>query len=86
MAFDPSTDRASVEGRFDVAHLQEINRRIFQDLPGLGFDDVTPGAFRPPAPTDRDIDAVMSGNLCRCMTYTRIRAAIKKAAESTGTR
>lgn len=33
-----------------------------------------------PRPTDRDIDNAMSGNLCRCKTYTRIRAAIKKAA------
>jgi len=33
-----------------------------------------------PSPTDRDIDAVMTGNLCRCMTYTRIRKAIKQAA------
>jgi len=33
-----------------------------------------------PAPSDQDIDAVMAGNLCRCMTYVRIRAAIKQAA------
>jgi isoquinoline 1-oxidoreductase alpha subunit len=33
-----------------------------------------------PSPTDGDIDAVMAGSLCRCMTYVRIRAAIKKAA------
>ena len=33
-----------------------------------------------PAPTDEDIDAVMAGNLCRCGTYPRIRAAIKTAA------
>lgn len=33
-----------------------------------------------PAPTDQDIDAAMSGNLCRCGTYPRIRAAIKTAA------
>ncbi|MQH48844.1 (2Fe-2S)-binding protein, partial [Escherichia coli] len=33
-----------------------------------------------PAPTDEDIDAVMTGNLCRCMTYVRIRAAIRQAA------
>ncbi|OYY71737.1 (2Fe-2S)-binding protein [Sphingomonas sp. 28-63-12] len=33
-----------------------------------------------PAPTDTDIDAVMTGNLCRCMTYSRIREAIKQAA------
>jgi isoquinoline 1-oxidoreductase alpha subunit len=33
-----------------------------------------------PAPTDTDIDQAMSGNICRCGTYTRIRAAIKQAA------
>lgn len=32
-------------------------------------------------PTDADIDNAMGGNLCRCGTYPRIRAAIKKAAE-----
>lgn len=34
-----------------------------------------------PAPTDDDIDAAMQGNLCRCGTYPRIRAAIKDAAQ-----
>jgi isoquinoline 1-oxidoreductase alpha subunit len=34
-----------------------------------------------PAPTDADIDAAMSGNICRCATYTRIRAAIHTAAQ-----
>jgi isoquinoline 1-oxidoreductase alpha subunit len=34
-----------------------------------------------PDPSDHDIDAVMGGNLCRCMTYRRIRAAIKLAAK-----
>ena len=33
-----------------------------------------------PKPTDDDIDAAMSGNVCRCGTYHRIRAAIKHAA------
>jgi isoquinoline 1-oxidoreductase alpha subunit len=33
-----------------------------------------------PDPTDADINAVMSGNLCRCMAYRRIRDAIKIAA------
>jgi isoquinoline 1-oxidoreductase alpha subunit len=33
-----------------------------------------------PQPTDSEIDQSMSGNLCRCGTYTRIRCAIKKAA------
>jgi isoquinoline 1-oxidoreductase subunit alpha len=35
---------------------------------------------RNPKPTDADIDKAMSGNICRCATYTRIRAAIKQAA------
>jgi len=35
-----------------------------------------------PAPTDEDIDIVMSGNLCRCGTYPRIRAAVKTAAKT----
>ena len=33
-----------------------------------------------PAPTDSDINTVMSGNICRCGTYGRIRSAIKQAA------
>jgi isoquinoline 1-oxidoreductase alpha subunit len=35
---------------------------------------------RTPNPNDADIDAAMSGNICRCGTYVRIRAAIKQAA------
>jgi len=35
-----------------------------------------------PKPSDEDIDAAMSGNLCRCATYVRIRAAIHEAAKS----
>ena len=34
-----------------------------------------------PNPTDQDIDDAMSGNICRCGTYQRIRAAIHKAAD-----
>jgi isoquinoline 1-oxidoreductase alpha subunit len=33
-----------------------------------------------PHPSDADIDAAMSGNICRCGTYVRIHAAIKQAA------
>jgi isoquinoline 1-oxidoreductase alpha subunit len=36
---------------------------------------------RTSAPTDADIDAAMSGNICRCATYSRIRAAIHTAAQ-----
>ena len=35
-----------------------------------------------PHPTDADIDGAMSGNVCRCGTYLRIREAIKQAAQS----
>jgi isoquinoline 1-oxidoreductase alpha subunit len=35
---------------------------------------------RTPKPTDADIDTAMSGNICRCGTYTRIRTAIHRAA------
>lgn len=37
-----------------------------------------------PAPSDADIDEAMSGNLCRCGTYPRIRAAIHRAAGQVG--
>jgi len=35
-----------------------------------------------PRPSDADINEAMNGNLCRCMAYTRIRAAIKSAADN----
>ena len=38
-----------------------------------------------PRPTDADIDAAMSGNICRCGTYPRIRKAIHRAAQLLGT-
>jgi isoquinoline 1-oxidoreductase alpha subunit len=34
-----------------------------------------------PVPSDADIDAAMAGNICRCGTYQRIRAAVHRAAE-----
>ena len=37
-----------------------------------------------PSPADADIDNAMNGNICRCATYARIRAAIKAAARSLG--
>lgn len=40
---------------------------------------------RNPKPTDADIDTAMSGNICRCATYTRIRQAIHAAASTTAT-
>ncbi len=37
-----------------------------------------------PKPTDAQIDAAMSGNICRCGTYQRVRAAIKRVGEAAG--
>jgi isoquinoline 1-oxidoreductase alpha subunit len=37
-----------------------------------------------PKPSDADIDAAMTGNVCRCATYVRIRAAIHRAADTLG--
>ena len=37
-----------------------------------------------PKPTDTDIDGAMAGNVCRCATYVRIRAAIHRAADTLG--
>jgi aerobic-type carbon monoxide dehydrogenase small subunit (CoxS/CutS family) len=35
-----------------------------------------------PNPSDEEIDSAMNGNICRCGTYTRIKAAIKTASKS----
>ena len=43
-----------VKGNFDAAHLREVNRRIFQDMPGKGFDDVRPGQYRQQVPSSGD--------------------------------
>jgi isoquinoline 1-oxidoreductase alpha subunit len=53
------------------------------DLKGTKFGcGMTAAALlaKTPKPTDTDIDSAMAGNICRCATYTRIRAAIKQAA------
>ena len=61
-----------------------------EDVPQCGFCQagqvLTAAALlqRNPNPTDDDIDAAMSGVLCRCGTYPRIRKAIKRAARDGG--
>ncbi len=39
---------------------------------------------RTPHPTEGDIDSAMAGNICRCATYVRVRAAIREAAKTLG--
>ena len=61
-----------------------------EDVPQCGYCQagqvLTAAALleRNPDPTDADIDAAMSGVLCRCGTYPRIRKAIKRAAREGG--
>ncbi len=67
-------------------HVQEA--WIELDVPQCGYCQAgqimsaTALLTRNPAPTDHDINVAMSGNVCRCATYTRIRAAIKHAAKA----
>ena len=60
---------------------------IAEEVPQCGYCQsgqlMTAAALlaKKPAPTDADIDAALSGNLCRCGTYQRIRRAIHRAAQ-----
>jgi isoquinoline 1-oxidoreductase subunit alpha len=61
---------------------------VAENVPQCGYCQagqiMTAAAFLKgnPHPSDDDIEAAMSGNICRCGTYTRIRAAVKLASES----
>lgn len=61
---------------------------VEHDVPQCGYCQagqiMTASAFLKanPHPTDEEIEAAMNGNLCRCGTYTRIKAAVKTAAGS----
>ena len=72
----------------DVSHpLQTVWKEL--DVPQCGYCQagqiMTAAAFlaATPNPKDEDIDRAMSGNICRCATYLRIREAVKKAAAIT---
>jgi isoquinoline 1-oxidoreductase alpha subunit len=76
----------------EALSLSEVGRRlqaawIALDVPQCGYCQggqlMAAAALlaETPSPSDDDIDAAMAGNLCRCGTYTRIRAAIKLAAK-----
>jgi isoquinoline 1-oxidoreductase alpha subunit len=59
---------------------------IAEDLPQCGFcqsGQMTAAALlaKTPQPSDADVDRAMTGIICRCGTYQRIRRAIKRAAE-----
>ncbi len=74
-----------VPGNFDAAHVKEIHRRIFQDLPNAGFADVKPGAWRKPVPAGEDwmkertlstVDGVFS------VAYSRMDAKARRRLDA----
>ena len=83
----PGRDVVTIEGvTGDVARaVQEAWRRL--DVAQCGYCQsgqiMSASALlaEKPRPSDADIDTAMSGNICRCGTYQRIRAAIRRAAE-----
>ena len=77
----------TVEGLATGARLHPVQEAWIEvDVPQCGYCQsgqvmsAVALLARQPDPTDSDIDAAMSGNICRCGTYQRIRAAIKLAA------
>jgi len=77
----------TIEGLAPAGRLHPVQEAwVEQDVPQCGYcqsGQVMSAAAllaRLKAPTDADIDAAMSGNICRCGTYQRIRAAIRQAA------
>ena len=74
----------TIEGLGGAHPVQEAWREV--DVPQCGYCQsgqiMSAAALlaKTPHPSDADMDAAMRGNICRCGTYQRIRAAIKKAA------
>jgi isoquinoline 1-oxidoreductase alpha subunit len=77
----------TIEGLSDKTDHPVQKAWIEIDVPQCGFCQpgqvMSAAAFlaEKPSPTDADIDRAMSGNICRCGTYVRIRAAIHRAAQ-----
>ncbi len=75
----------TIEGLSPDGHHPVQRAWVAEDVPQCGYCQsgqiMSAAALlaRHPRPTDRDIDAAMSGNLCRCGTYARIRRAIHRA-------
>jgi aerobic-type carbon monoxide dehydrogenase small subunit (CoxS/CutS family) len=77
----------TIEGLAPAGRLHPVQEAwVEQDVPQCGYCQsgqiMSAAALlaRHKSPTDADIDAAMSGNICRCGTYQRIRAAIRQAA------
>ncbi|MBU1690093.1 MAG: (2Fe-2S)-binding protein [Gammaproteobacteria bacterium] len=78
----------TIEGAKSKAVKALQDARVKLDVPQCGYCQsgqiMSAAALlaRNPRPTDADIDAALDGNLCRCATYQRIRAAVHQAARS----
>jgi isoquinoline 1-oxidoreductase alpha subunit len=87
----------SAVGNSEITTIEGLNGKVAAavqqqwvalDVPQCGYCQsgqimsATALLARNPKPTDRDIDLAMNGNICRCATYVRIRAAIHGAAKS----
>jgi len=82
-----NTPVATIEGMADHPVGKKLQAAwIALDVPQCGYCQAgqimsaTDLLSANPHPTDDEIDAAMAGNVCRCCSYTRIRAAIRKAA------
>lgn len=79
----------TIEGLSEKADHPVQRAWIEHDVPQCGYCQAgqmmsaTALLKRTPNPTDEEIEAAMNGNICRCGTYFRIKAAIKTAANST---
>jgi isoquinoline 1-oxidoreductase alpha subunit len=78
----------TIEGLADDGNLHPLQKAwIDLDVPQCGYCQagqiMSAAALldKNPNPSDDDIDTAMAGNICRCATYGRIRAAIHKAAD-----
>ncbi len=93
------TPLSSIKQGSDITTIEGLKSREAQavqaawsrlDVPQCGYCQsgqvmsATALLARNKRPTDADIDAAMGGNICRCATYVRIRAAIHDAAKSLG--
>lgn len=79
----------TIEGLADGGELNKVQQAWLEhDVPQCGYCQAgqimsaTALLKENPKPTDQDIDDAMQGNICRCGTYTRIKSAIKTAANS----
>ena len=89
-ALKPGVEITTIEGlkSKEASAVQAAWEKL--DVPQCGFCQsgqvmaATALLAKKKKPTDADIDAAMAGNVCRCATYVRIRAAIKDAAKALG--